>query len=98
MLWNPTLSELVVKVALPPTRVAVPRVVAPSFKVTVPVGFVPVTVAVNVTGVPTVLGFCEETSELVEALVTSVTLAITAVVAQLPTQALLTPPTRYALN
>ena len=86
------------KVALPPAKVAVLRVVAPSLKVTVPVGLVPVTAAVNVTGMPTVLGFSEETSEVVEALVMSVTFAITAVVAQLPLQALLTPPTRYALN
>jgi hypothetical protein len=52
--WLPITSDEVVKVPLPEVRLAVPRVVEPSKKVTVPVG-VPtpgeeaLTVAVNVT-------------------------------------------------
>ena len=38
MLWLATLSELVVKLAVPPTRSTVPREVVPSKNVTVPVG------------------------------------------------------------
>lgn len=69
----PTVSELVVNVATPePFNVPVPRVVAPSLNVTVPVG-VPeaaATVAVNVTGEPTVDGFALEVRVVVVLCVT----------------------------
>ena len=61
----PTKSDDVVKVALPPERLAVPNVAAPSRNVTVPVG-VPVagatalTVAVKVTAWPKRDGFVDE--------------------------------------
>ena len=65
------LSEDVVKVACPPLSVPVPSVVAPSLKVTVPVGVPPplvgVTVAVKVTGWPTLLGFCDDANVVVVA-------------------------------
>ena len=48
------------KVAVPPASVAVPSVAGPSLKVTVPVGVLPVTVAVKVTEVPKDEGFEEE--------------------------------------
>jgi len=66
-----------VYVATPPLKVPVPRVVAPSLKVTVPVG-VPepgdaaATVAVKVTDWPNVLGFTlEVTAVVVPALLTT---------------------------
>jgi hypothetical protein len=52
--WDPTASELVLKVAVPPVSVPVPMLTAPSLNVTLPLG-VPVagataaTVAVKVT-------------------------------------------------
>ena len=61
----PTDSDEVVKVALPPDRLAVPNVAAPSRNVTVPVG-VPapgataLTVAVKVTAWPEADGFTDE--------------------------------------
>ena len=61
----PTKSDDVVKVALPPERLAVPNVAAPSRNVTVPVG-VPapgataLTVAVKVTAWPDADGFTDE--------------------------------------
>ena len=61
----PTDSDEVVKVALPPERLAVPNVAAPSRNVTVPVG-VPtpgetaLTVAVKVTDCPNTDGFTDE--------------------------------------
>jgi hypothetical protein len=61
----PTDSDEVVKVALPPERLAVPNVAAPSRNVTVPVG-VPtpgetaLTVAVKVTAWPDADGFTDE--------------------------------------
>src|SRR5438445_694456 len=64
-------SEVVVKVAWPELRLPVPRVVAPSLKVTVPVG-VPapgataLTVAVNVTGWPNTVGVAEEMTDVDE--------------------------------
>ena len=67
MVWGPTLSAEVVRVAWLPLRVmAGPSGVPPSLKVTLPVG-VPwtpgsYTVAVKVTDYPTKLGFSEETS------------------------------------
>jgi hypothetical protein len=67
MLCEPALSEEVVKVACPEAlSVPVPSVVAPSLKVTVPLGVPPplagVTVAVKVTACPTVLGFGDDDS------------------------------------
>src|ERR1051326_7545374 len=57
MLWLPTLSVDVEKVATPELRAEVPSVVLPSRKVTLPVGdpdppMLALTVAVNVTGWP----------------------------------------------
>src|ERR1051326_6871402 len=65
MEWEETLRPLVLKVAEPELNVPVPRVVAPSLKVTVPVGVplpgaVAVTVAVNVTDWPETEGLAEE--------------------------------------
>ena len=60
MVWLPTVSVDVVNVACPLlSSEAVPRVVTPSVKVTGPVGVppLPFTVAANVTGWPSVLGF-----------------------------------------
>ena len=45
-------SVLVAKVAVPELRVPVPQSVAPAENATLPVGEVPVTVAVKVNGVP----------------------------------------------
>jgi hypothetical protein len=65
MVWAVTDNGDVVKVALPLDRLAVPKVVAPSRKVTVPVG-VPtagetaLTVAVNVTACPNTDGLTDE--------------------------------------
>lgn len=50
-----------------PARVPVPKVVAPSLKVTVPVGAVPVTEAVKVMDVPNVEGFRLEATVVVVA-------------------------------
>ena len=64
MVCVPTASADVVRLAVPPDRVAVPKVVAESKKVTVPPG-VPApgaaaeTVAVNVTAWPEADGFTE---------------------------------------
>jgi hypothetical protein len=60
----PAVSELVASVATPPLIVPVPRDVAPSSKVTVPVA-PDVTVAVRVTPVPKVEGFDEEARAIV---------------------------------
>ena len=62
MLWFPIASVEVESVAVPPESVFVAKVVAPSLKVTEPVGVPPedVTVAVNVTVWPWVDGFKEE--------------------------------------
>ena len=67
MLWLPAASAEVVKVAVPPLSVPVPRTVAPSLKVTVPVG-VPVRggrarrSAVKVTDCPETEGLADEVS------------------------------------
>ena len=68
MLWLPSASAEVVSVATPADTLAVPSVVALSMKVTVPPVGAPaplVTVAVNVTGLPTSLGFCDDASVVV---------------------------------
>lgn len=59
----PAFRLLVVNVALPdPSRVAMPRVVVPSRKITIPVGvpFAEVTAQVKVTGLPKIDGLVEE--------------------------------------
>ncbi len=64
MLWAPTASVLEVTVACPDASVAVPREVAPSRKVTAPVG-VPVAAeatTVKVTALVTTAGFADEES------------------------------------
>ena len=69
-----TESAAVANVATPdPFSVPVPRVVAPSLNVAVPVGVppVPVTVAVNVTDCPKTEGFCEDVSVVVLGLTTA---------------------------
>jgi hypothetical protein len=61
--WDPALKLLVEKPAMPlESRVAVPSVVVPSWKVTVPVGVPPAeaTVVVNVTWPPKVEGLNED--------------------------------------
>ena len=58
MLWLPAVSVLVLKVAVVPLIVPVPKVVLPSLNVTVPVAPL-VTVAVNDTLAPNVLGLAE---------------------------------------
>ena len=63
--WLPAVSDVVVKVALPPAPsvTGAPRVFPPSRKVTVPVGVpgvVDVIVAVKVTDCPSVEGFSDE--------------------------------------
>ena len=69
--WLPTVSDEVVRAAVVPVSDTVPSVVAPSLKVTVPVGVPPplvgVTVAVKVTGWPTLLGFCDDANVVVVA-------------------------------
>ena len=55
-----------VKVACPPLRVAVPRLVVPSLNVIVPVGLLPVTVAVSVTVCRTKAGLGLIASDVVE--------------------------------
>jgi hypothetical protein len=69
--WEPNASAEVVNAATPELRPTVPRVVAPSRKVTVPVGVppAPVTVAVNVTGWPTTEGLVEDSKPAVIGLV-----------------------------
>jgi hypothetical protein len=64
------LSDDVVKLAVPPLTGSVPSTVAPSLNVTVPVGELPVTVAVNVTACPAWLGLREEVSVVAVGLVT----------------------------
>jgi hypothetical protein len=76
MVWAPTVSDAIVNVALPELKLAVASVVAPSRKVTVPVG-VPepgetaLTVAVKVTDCPKTDAFTDEVTPVVlESLVT----------------------------
>jgi len=56
--------------------VPVPSTVPPSLKVTVPVGETPVTVAVNVTDCPKLLGFCDEVSVTLVVLWPTVSVAV----------------------
>ena len=66
--WPPTVSTVVVRAALPPLKVTgAPRLAAPSMNCTVPVGVLPVTVAVKVTDWPTVEGLSEETTVVLDA-------------------------------
>ena len=70
MEWLATLSADVVKVAVPAVNVLAPNVVAPSLKVTVPIGVpdpgaVAATVAVKVTDWPNAEGLAEEATAVV---------------------------------
>ena len=58
MMWVPTAKALVVNWAVPPDSAIVPSNVVPSVKATLPAGVptLALTVAVNVTGLPKVLG------------------------------------------
>jgi hypothetical protein len=58
--WLPTASVEIVRTAVPLLRVTVPRLVAPSLKVTEPVALDGVTVAVQVTVCRYVEGFGEQ--------------------------------------
>jgi len=62
MEWLPTARAEVVKVAVPADSVPVPSTLAPSRKLTLPVGVppVPMTVAVNVTDCPERDGFGDD--------------------------------------
>src|SRR5580700_9431673 len=64
MLWLPTDRLEVERAAVLPVRLTVPRLVAPSKKVTEPVGLPPVTVAVNMTDWPYMDGLSDEASEV----------------------------------
>ena len=73
MLCDPTLRELTVSDATPPLRELVPSALAPSVKLTWPPGVpappaLAITVAVNVTVCPKVLGFGESARLMVVAL------------------------------
>lgn len=57
MLCEPRLTLLIAKDATPVFNVTVPSAVLPSVNVTVPAGERPVTVAVRVTGLPSLDGF-----------------------------------------
>jgi hypothetical protein len=70
MVWPATESKEVAKVACPPESVFVLSAVAPSLKITVPVGVpdpgtVALTVAVNVTDWPKTDGFAEDVAAIV---------------------------------
>src|SRR5579875_498112 len=58
--YDPAAKEDVVSVALPPDKAAVPSARVPFSNVTVPVAVAGDTVALNVTGSPTVEGSCED--------------------------------------
>ena len=69
MVVAPLGNELVDIFALPPESEAVPNAVPPALKVTFPPAFVPVLVAteaVNVTTCPSLDGFLDETTVVVE--------------------------------
>lgn len=63
--WAPDVLKLVLSVALPLLKLAVPRTVVPSLKVTVPVAAVGVTVAVKAVDWPTPDGFTDEVKAVV---------------------------------
>ena len=92
-MWFPTANAEVEKVALPPASVAVPRVTAPSTKLTIPVG-VPEpgttadTVAMKVTDWPNTVGFKEDA--VVAELLALLTVCVMA--AEVPVAKLLSPP------
>ena len=70
MLFEPTASEAMDKVAVPAVRVPVPKRVAPSKKLTVPVavpapGETALTVAVKVTDCPKTEGLVEDVNSVV---------------------------------
>ena len=67
MVCEAAVNDDVVNVATPVARVPVPNVVAPSLKVTVPVGPLPVTLAVKVTAPLTKEGFALEVTTVVGA-------------------------------
>ena len=86
MVWLPTASVEVVKVATPLLSVTLPpSEVLPSVKVTVPVGVPPGpdTVAVNVTGCPNVLEGDDEVSAVVDVAWLTVSLSETLLEAKL---------------
>src|SRR5947209_1787208 len=89
MVWLPTLSAEVLRLALPPLRVTVHRMVLPSWKVTLPVGVpepgeLAVTVAVKVTDWPnTEVAGDALTAVAVPSLLT-VSLAVPELVVKLP--------------
>ena len=69
MLWVPNASVLVPQAALPllsGTALQPLNVVPSLVKLTLPVGLLPVTVAVKVTLAPAVAGFCELLSVVVD--------------------------------
>src|SRR5688572_24005318 len=71
--WLPATSVFVVHCACPlasATAPHVPIVVAPSLKLTVPVGFAPVTVVVSVTFWPAVTGLADGVTAVVDAALT----------------------------
>jgi len=79
IVWLPAASELVVQVALPAARATAEQsVVAPSLKVTVPVGapLAPLTDAANVTDCPTFDGFTEEVTPTVAVAVPTLCVAV----------------------
>ena len=92
--WLPTASVLDVNVAAPDATDAVPSVVLPSLNVTVPVGLLPLTVAVNVTGWLNGARVVEAMSVVVETPPNRITRARRAVVAQLPVHPFAAPPER----
>ena len=62
----PIVKEEVLSVALPPLNATgAPRFATPSLNCTVPVGLLPVTVAVKVTDCPTVDGLSEDSATVV---------------------------------
>src|SRR6266566_3437284 len=70
MLWVPTARLMVLQAAVAGLPLSVPAgqpamALPPSVKLTLPVGFVPLTVAVNVTLLPTVAGLPELVSVVV---------------------------------
>jgi hypothetical protein len=86
MVWTPAFSVEVVKVAVPPVIVPVPRLVEPSRKLTVPV--TPVVIdAVKVTDWFTVDGFWEDVSRMV-----GVSLLTVCVVVPVPGPLFVSPP------